>query len=153
MASYNWVKVVEVMACHPTGAKPYPASNADVLSIGFLGQNSNKIWNKIPFSWFKRIHSKCRQKNGGHFVEAPIRRSKASFASVCTLQWRHNVRDDVSNHRRLDCLHNRVFRHRSKKTSKLRFTGLCDGNRPVTGGFPSQRASDAENVTFDDVIM
>ena len=29
--------------------------------------------------------------------------------------------------------------------SKLRVTGLCDGNSPVTGEFPSQKASDAEN--------
>ena len=35
-----------------------------------------------------------------------------------------------------------------KKTLKLRVTGLCEGNPPVTGGFPSQRASDAENVSI-----
>ena len=44
------------------------------------------------------------------------------------------------------CLLNRLFR--SKKTSKLRFTGLCDGNSPVTGEFPAQRASNAENVSI-----
>ena len=43
-----------------------------------------------------------------------------------------------------DCLLNRLFRWRSKKTSKLRFTGLCAGNSPVTGEFPAQRASNAE---------
>ena len=52
------------------------------------------------------------------------------------LQWRHNERDAVSTHRRLDCLLNRLFRRRSKKISKLRVTGLCEGNPPVTGGFP-----------------
>ena len=31
------------------------------------------------------------------------------------------------------------------KTSKLRVTGLCEGNSPVTGEFPAQRASYAEN--------
>ena len=31
-----------------------------------------------------------------------------------------------------------------KKTSKLRVTGLCAGNSPVTGEFPAQRASNAE---------
>ena len=30
-----------------------------------------------------------------------------------------------------------VNRRRSNKTSKLRLTGLCEGNPPVTGGFPS----------------
>ena len=67
-------------------------------------------------------------------------------AYVVTLQWRHNGRDGVSNHRRLECLLNRLFRHRSKKTLKLRVTGLGEGNPPVTGGFRSQRASNAENV-------
>ena len=43
---------------------------------------------------------------------------------------------------------NRLFRRRSKKTSKLRVTGLCGGNSPVTGEFPSQR----EMFPFDDVI-
>ena len=37
---------------------------------------------------------------------------------------------------------------KSKKTSKLRVTGIFCGNLPVTGRFPSQRASDAENVSI-----
>ena len=37
---------------------------------------------------------------------------------------------------------------RSKKTSKLRVTGLCVGNSPVPGEFPTQRASNAENVSI-----
>ena len=40
------------------------------------------------------------------------------------LQWRRNKHDSVSNHQRLDCLLNRLFRRRSKKTSKLRATSL-----------------------------
>ena len=39
------------------------------------------------------------------------------------------------------------------KTSKLRVTGLCEGNSPVTGEFPAQRACNEENVSFDDVTM
>ena len=45
-----------------------------------------------------------------------------------------NERDGVSNHHRLDCLLNRLFRRRSKKTSKL-----C-----VTGEFPAQKASNTD---------
>ena len=41
-----------------------------------------------------------------------------------------------------------------RKTSKLCVTGLCVGNSPVTGEFPTQRASNAEKMfIFDDVIM
>ena len=54
-----------------------------------------------------------------------------------TLRWRHNGRDNVFNHQPPGLL-NRLFRHRSKKTSKLRVTGLC----------VAQMASNAENVSI-----
>ena len=47
-----------------------------------------------------------------------------------------------------DCLLNRLFRRRSKKTSKLRVAGLCEGNSPVTGEIPAQMASNGENVSI-----
>ena len=47
-----------------------------------------------------------------------------------------------------DYLLNRSIRRRSKKTSKLRVTRLCAGNSPVTGEFPAQMASNAENVSI-----
>ena len=43
---------------------------------------------------------------------------------------------------------NRLFRYISKKISKLCVTGLCEGNSSVTGEFPTQRASDAENESI-----
>ena len=64
------------------------------------------------------------------------------------LQWRHNGRDSVSNYQPPVCLLSRVIRRRSKKTSKLRVTGLCVGNSPETGEFPAQRASNAENTSI-----
>ena len=64
------------------------------------------------------------------------------------LQWRHNQRNGVSNRQRLDGLLNRLFERRSKKTSKLCVTGFCEGNSPVTGEFPQQRANNAENVSI-----
>ena len=64
------------------------------------------------------------------------------------LLWRHNERDGVSNHRRLDCLFNCFFRHRSQKTSKLRVLGRCEENSPVTGEFYAQKASNAEMVSI-----
>ena len=64
------------------------------------------------------------------------------------LPWRHNERHDVSNHQPRDCLLNRLFRRRSKKTPKLRITGLWAGNSPVAGEFPAQMASNAENISI-----
>ena len=63
-------------------------------------------------------------------------------------QWRHNGHNCVSNYQPHDCLLNRLFRRRSKETSKLRVTGLCVGNSPGTGEFPAQMASYAENVSI-----
>ena len=64
------------------------------------------------------------------------------------LQWRHNGRDSVSNHQPHYGLLNLLFRRRSKKTSKLRVTGLCAGNSPETGEFPTQMASNAGSVSI-----
>ena len=52
---------------------------------------------------------------------------------VPSLLWRHNERDCISNHQPRDCLLNRLFRSRSKKTSNLRVSGFCAGNSRVVG--------------------
>ena len=49
------------------------------------------------------------------------------LVALNTLQWRGNGRNGVSNRQPHDCLLNRLFRRRTKKTSKLRVTGLCAG--------------------------
>ena len=45
-------------------------------------------------------------------------------------------------------LFSQPFMRRSKKTSKLRVTGHCVGNSPVSGEFLAQTASNAENVSI-----
>ena len=67
---------------------------------------------------------------------------------LTSLKWRHNEHDDVSNHHPHDCLLKPLFRRRSMETSKLRITALCEGNSPVTGEYPAQMASNAENVSI-----
>ena len=80
------------------------------------------------------------------------------------LFWKFAVHDDViackhysdvifdvmasQNHQPHDWLINCLFRCRSKKTSNVRVTGLCAGNSPVTGEFPTQMASNVENVSI-----
>ena len=76
---------------------------------------------------------------------------------MISLQRRHNGHDDARNHLRLDCLFNVLFRRRSK----LRVTGLCWGNPPVTGkwnppvtsGSPHKGPVTRKMFPFDDVIM
>ena len=65
-----------------------------------------------------------------------------------SLQWRNNGHDGFSNHQPNYCLLNRLFRCISKKILKLRITGLCERNSLVTGEFPAQRASNAENSSI-----
>ena len=64
------------------------------------------------------------------------------------LRWCHNGCDSVSNHQPHDCLLNRLFRRRSKKTSLFCLTGLCVGNSQGTDDFPAQMASNAENFSI-----
>ena len=70
-----------------------------------------------------------------------------------TLHWRHNDPDSVSNHQPHGCLLNRLFRRRSKKTSKLRVTGLCVGNSPGPVNSPHKGPVTRKMFPFDDVIM
>ena len=71
-----------------------------------------------------------------------------------TLQWRHNGRDSVSNHQPHDCLLNRLFRRRSKKTPKPRITGLCvRGIHRWPVNSPQKRPITRKMFPLDDVIM
>ena len=63
------------------------------------------------------------------------------------------ISNKLSNHQPRNCSITGLFRHKSKKTSKLCVTGLCTGNKPVTGEFPAQRVSNSETFPFDDVII
>ena len=70
-----------------------------------------------------------------------------------TLHWRHNDHESVSNHQPQDCLLNGLFRRRSKKTSKLRVTGLRVGNSPGPVNSPHKGPVTQKMFPFDDVIM
>ena len=70
-----------------------------------------------------------------------------------TLLWRHNDHDGVSNHQSHGCLLSRLFRRRSKKTSKLRVTGLCVGNSPGPVNSPHKWPVTRKMFPFDDVII
>ena len=69
------------------------------------------------------------------------------------LQWRYNGRDGASNHQPHDCLLNRLFRRRSKKTSKFRVTGLCTGNRRGPVNCQHKWPVTRKMFPFHDVIM
>ena len=70
-----------------------------------------------------------------------------------SLRWRHNDHDGVANHQPHGYLLNRLFRRRSKKTSKFRVTGLCVGNSPGPVNSPHKGPVTRKMFPFDDVIM
>ena len=103
-------------------------------------KKSGRVWS----NWVTELH----KSTADIYNHNKARHNKTTRMFCGTLQWRHDERDGVSNHRPYDCFLNRLFRLRSKQTSKLRVNGLCEGNSPVTGEFPAQRASSAENVSI-----
>ena len=73
--------------------------------------------------------------------------------AIISLHWRHNDHDCVSSHQLHGCLLNRLSRCRSKKTSKLRVTGLCVGNSPGPVNSPHKGLVTRKMFPFDDVII
>ena len=75
----------------------------------------------------------------------------AASTPSLSLEWRLNERTGISNHRRLDCLLNRLFRRISKKATKLCVTGRCDHRWPVDS--PHKGSVTRKMFPFDDIIM
>ena len=92
-----------------------------------------------------KLH-KCFHWTESHFELWTVLGSR--FIHPGTLLWCHNECDGTSNHQHLDCLLKCLLKLRSKKASKPHITGLCEGNPAVTSGLPSQRTSNAENVSI-----
>ena len=89
----------------------------------------------------------CGSQQLARMTEDPVTTARVTLA--IPLEWRHNQRHGVSSYLQcIECLHNSFSGADQRNTSKLCVTGLCEVNSPVTGEFPAQRASEAENVTI-----
>ena len=110
----------------------------------------NKRLSKQSLGWWFETPgwSLWRHHNGCYFHHVMCGSPK-NF----TLLWRHNEQDSVYNHQPRGCLLDRLFRRRSKKTSKLRVTGLCVGNSPGPVNSPPKGPVTRKMFPFDDVIM
>ena len=104
----------------------------------------NELFIKAPHCWLFVHLSPVDSVHKASVMRKTFPCYNVIITIVSSLQWHHIDRDGVSNHQPHICLLNRLFRHRSK----LRITGPCAGNSPVTGGFPAQTASGAENVSI-----
>ena len=119
------------------------SSTRDALLVTYIYKTI--FWRNWKKPRNMRVNWKAMASSEIEVSQSLIHRGYQSYIDP-SLQWRHNGRDGVSNHRPRHCLLNRLFR--SKKTSKLRVTGLCVGNSPVTSEFPAQMASNTENVSI-----
>ena len=136
-----WKRLLRLRPSH------YDFTKGNVSSISPSDANLSDLFSLQNTKYFNQImYTKMWCANGSHLC-CPGLNALTFHCRSCILHWRHSERYGVSNHRRLDCLLNCLFRRRSKKTSKLRATGHCDGNSPVTGEFPAQRTSNAKNVS------
>ena len=127
--------------------------NHFLFQAGSFWQPLFQTWTvpQSPFGGVGLGHETVEIKVGRvvlHIHPHPSGSMAIMWLSKYALQWRHNGLDSVSNHQPHHCLLSRLFGRRSKKTSKLRVTGLCARNSPGTGEFPAQMASYAENVSI-----
>ena len=123
----------------------------------------------LMFSFSKSIHFLCPPTNQTitPLINYKVSQARSSQPSLITLpvrrpvdstpyalQGRHHEHYGAWNHWRPDCLLKRLSRRRSKKISKLRVTGFCEGNPLVTGGLPSYKVPVTRKMfPFDDVII
>ena len=104
-------------------------------NVFFFIQNRTVSWTNVISQYFYSV----------------IKKEKIEW--LFSLHWRHNDHDGVSNHQPHGCLLNRLFRRRSKKTSKLRVTGFCVGNLPGPVNSPHKGPVTRKMLPFDDVII
>ena len=122
----------------------------------FFNLRLNKRLSKHSWGWWFETPSRpsWRHCNAMSLLLHHVSSLHSTSRGKCiSLQWRHNEHKGVSNHQPYDCLLNLLFRRRWKITSKLRASGLCEGNWPVTGEFPTQRPVMRKMFPFEDVIM
>ena len=122
-------------------------TNVAIFIMWALGTSFCKIWIEIQYFSTKKMRLKMSSAKWwpfglgfnvlimatGHtpfweIVDVHVCRSIPHPHCAVSLQLRHDGRDSVWNHQPYDCSLIRLFIRRSKKTSKLRVIGLCEGN-------------------------
>ena len=155
---------VTVLLCGEfTGPSEFPTQRPVTRSFDvFFDLRLNKRLSKQPRGWWFETQSwslwrHCNVANQNwvytkHFIW--YIKKGSSYSRPCfrreiclSLQWRHNECDDVSNHRRLQCLLEPFVQAQIQENIKASRHWPLE-NLPVTGGFPFQRASNAENVSI-----
>ena len=131
-----------------TGDRWIPLTKGQSWGFCFMMSScTQQRWNKDPIlNSILTSHCSSSWVSYGHLLLSTLKMTEHFMTKGIPVS--HNECNGVSNHRGLNGLLKRLFRRKSKKTSMLCIIGLCKGNSPVTGEFPSQRASNIENVSI-----
>ena len=144
--------------CRTTTVLSWDIQNIIAILYPTLALHWNKIsielqllWKKICAKWSPDPHSSCRYHRAWQW-QANFEYSTKHSVTRESLLWRHNGCNGISNHQLNDCLHNRIFRRRSKKTSSAASLAfLREINRwPVNS--PHKRPVKQKMIPFDIVI-
>ena len=118
----------------------------EIFITGYTGSCQNENFQCSQWRHFRQNGNISVSENSFQYVHLHTRIWNFSMFRAHTHPLLTQMRHGDSNHRRLDCLLKRLFKHTSKKTPK--HPGLCERNLPVTDGFPSQRVNSAEHVSI-----
>ena len=142
-----WLKLIHVSKRNPV--RRHALCNPGRRIFGGISV-SKCICNKCS-SWYRFLVT-FTLAEGGH-MHGPFHLFSHQSRTISPLRWRHNDHDGVSNHQPHGCLLNRLFRRRSKKTSKRSITGLCVGNSP--GWVNNREAGDfrRHRAQYDVILM
>ena len=99
-----------------------------VKSLSLMGYYTKNEWRPICFIWLCKVSVYGRQRYLCHHSDVIM--SAMAFQIIA-----------------VSIVYSTFFQSADQKISKLRVTGLCEGNSPAAGQFPGQTASNAENVS------
>ena len=116
-----------VKVCQTSGRKFYEAKH---LSVYKMVDEFRFVWKFANSLYYRLIYRSVDSLGKSHYNDVIMSAMASQIAS-------------------LTIVYSTVYsRFRSKNTSKLRVTGPCEGNLPVTGECLTQKDSNAENVSI-----
>ena len=130
---------------------------AEIPTIHLSQQRKARKFNSnfLQFSYPQSISRSAnhRSSNNSQLEACLIPVYRPAWPLDHSIQWRHNKRVIISDHQRFHCLLNCWIKRSSKKTSKLRVTGLCAGIHRWPVNSPHKRPVTRKMLPFDDVII
>ena len=109
-------------------------------------------WKRFPHYWpfLRGIHLRWQLTRHQHWFRQWLhtKQAKGHYSNQWCISTMSNDHQDILIHLLLDCLYSSVRRLTSNENQNSASLALCGGNPPVTDGFPSQRASNAESVSI-----